>query len=381
MCFYSLRMETNTICGSILSWLVEGTTAYDLAGYAYVCSRPPGSWRILEHSGHIWVLRRLAGIDTGPSHRSQKTWNQTSYSGREHTPHVWSGREFEAAKAKNGELVNRRNGTGENMRKQFQGNEVRAAPAAQWDEMKNDLEDYLSPTSNELLHQGLTACCSHLKKNNKKILNVSSSGWRRLLSAKTLFWQKFPWVEGKKRMKNIGKPTLDPNNIPKKSTQNTVITVTQEPSFSSDTTAAEKQHSVAVKNVKEPERRKSYTGRHAVETNTSAPMLHAFVLKWSQQRQTHLHWLSVPTCVTHVKHATVTHMRCSLPLPRACTPHGDTPRSETAHSISAARLQWERAPRASGSLVARNHGDASHSAYPQNRGGRRSAPHHRSAEK
>lgn len=92
------------------------------------------------------------------------------------------------------------------------------------------------------------------------------------------------------------------------------------------------------------------------------------------------HVLSIETHVSW-KHTTVTHMRCSLPLPRACTPHGDTPPIGTARPISAARLQWERAPQASWSLAARNHGDASHSVYPRNRGDRCSGPRHRSAEK
>lgn len=103
-------------------------------------------------------------------------------------------------------------------------------------------------------------------------------------STKTLFWQKLYWVEEKKRMKNESKHILDLKKTSKKPTQNTVITVTQEHSFSSDTTVVEKQNSA---------------DRHAVETTTSAPMLHAFVLKPSQQRQAHLHWLSVPTCVIH----------------------------------------------------------------------------------
>lgn len=82
-----------------------------------------------------------------------------------------------------------------------------------------------------------------------------------------------------------------------------------------------------------------------------------------------------------LKHTTVTHMRCLLPLPRACTLHGDSPPSGMAHPISAAQLQLECAPRASGSLASRNHGDASHSVYPQNRGDRRSGPRYRSAKK
>ena len=74
-------------------------------------------------------------------------------------------------------------------------------------------------------------------------------------------------------------------------------------------------------------------------------------------------------------------MRCLLPLSQACMPHGDTPLSGTAHPISAAQLQLECAPQVSGFLASCNHGDASHSAYPQNYGDRCSGPCHRSAEK
>lgn len=59
------------------------------ADSSYVCSLPPGSWRILVNSGRIWVQWLRADTDTDPFHRSQRTWSRRSYSDRGHTVHVW----------------------------------------------------------------------------------------------------------------------------------------------------------------------------------------------------------------------------------------------------------------------------------------------------
>lgn len=69
-----------------------------LAVYAYVCSRPPGSWKTLVNSGHTLVRWHLADTDTDQSHHNRTTWNQTSCSDMERRSLLWWGRESEARK-------------------------------------------------------------------------------------------------------------------------------------------------------------------------------------------------------------------------------------------------------------------------------------------